>query len=97
MYHESPNARPGQPLRSWTAKSDVLEIDAIFTVRMADARDALSRIILGQSLSSEDQLALARLNSYSVVRWYEPVVTFLPSAHIEPELAAFFKSMLTKI
>lgn len=97
MYKESPNTRPGEPLRSWTAATDVVRVDAIFTVRMANARSALTSIIAGEKLEAEDVMALARLNSYSVVRWYEPIVTFLPDPHIDPAIAGVFGQILSEV
>lgn len=93
---ESANFRPGEPLRSWLTETEVVESDAIFTVRMADAHDALTAIISGHPLRDEDLISLGRLNSYSVARWYEPVVTLMREAHISPEVAEFFKPLLPK-
>lgn len=93
---ESSNTRPGEPLRSWTDQTEVLQADAIFTVRMAKAHDALQSLMTGQSLNAEQLIALGRLNSYAVARWYEPVVSLMSTAHIDPGVAEVFMPLLSK-
>ena len=61
---------------------------------MSKSGDALARIIEGVELSLEDQVSLGRLNSFCVAQWYEPIVTMLPDAHIDPELATFFAPLV---
>jgi hypothetical protein len=93
---ESPNIRPGEPLRSWLARTDVVEFDAILIVRMAGAADALMRVIDGGQLSDKDVIALGRLNAHSVHRWYEPPVCLMDGAQILPQIADFFKPLLSR-
>lgn len=93
---ESSNSRPGEPLRSWLSHTDVVTADAIFTVRMAGAKEALERLIAGESLSPDDQIALGRLNSYCVARWYEPMVALMHEVHIDPDVAQFLSPLLVK-
>lgn len=95
-WRESPNTRPGEPLRSWLVPTEVVHVDAIAVVSVAGARDALARLIKRETLSLEDQVALGRLNSFSVAQWYEPVVTLHGEPHIEQEIAGFFEPLLAK-
>ncbi|WP_279630375.1 hypothetical protein [Microbacterium phyllosphaerae] len=39
-------------------------------------------------------MSFGRLNSFYVAQWHEPIVTMLPDAHIDPELATFFAPLL---
>lgn len=93
----SPNVRPGEPLRSWSSPTPVVEHDARAVVVFSGARDPLARIIAGEPLSLEDQVALGRLNSFCVAQWYEPIVTMLREPHIDPVIAAFFEPLLAEL
>lgn len=39
-------------------------------------------------------MSLGRLNSFCIAQGCERIVTMLPDAHIDPELATFFAPML---
>ena len=94
-YIESENHRPGEPLRSWLARTPVLLLDAVFVIRMADAWVAIERLINTQTNSGEvaatsvqDMAIFGRLNSFCVARWYEPLVALTgPIPRMDPEVA----------
>ncbi|GAA4772521.1 hypothetical protein [Microbacterium gilvum] len=89
---ESSNDRPGEPLRSWLGATPVVKVDALATVGISRSRDALGALIAGDPLTLEDQVALGRLNSFAVSRWYEPVVDLRGKPAIDPDVAEFFSS-----
>jgi len=95
--HESPNVRPGEPLRSWVAGTDVARYDAIFIIRMAHAKSALAKLLESQPLSADDLIALGRLNSYCVSRWYEPMVDLMTEPWIDPEVGSFVLEALESV
>lgn len=96
MTIESSNYRPGEPLRSWADETLVASHDAVFALKMADAVDAMSRLLNHEALSVDDVLAFGRLNSYCVARWYEPMVTLLPDPAIDPATEQRVVSALKK-
>jgi hypothetical protein len=96
VLFESPNYRPGEPLRSWLVPTPVVKVDAMAVVGTSRSRDALARLIADQPLSLEDRVALGRLISVSVGFWYEPPVTMWDEPIIDPEVAAFFTSLFPK-
>jgi hypothetical protein len=49
-------------------------VDARLTIVMADAADAVQRLIDGEPSPESDLPALRLLNELSVLRWYEPMV-----------------------
>lgn len=96
-WNEFANSWSGEPLRSWLADTPVRRADASITVQTAAAQEALALIIKGLPGPPSHQVALARLSSYSVPRWYEPVVELLPEPIIDPELASFFRDVLGRV
>jgi len=96
-YAESSNHRPGEPLRSWLDVTAVVTSDALANIHFAHAGDALKRLLAGAALSDSDVIALGRLNSFCVVRWYEPMVTLLDKPFIDPDVAGFIEPLLPKI
>lgn len=92
---QSPNNRPGQPLRPWRKDSRITEHDARSVVEFSGSRESLARLINGEQLSLHDQVALGRLNAYCVAQSYEPAVSLLVEPQIDQEAAALFGPLLT--
>jgi hypothetical protein len=97
IYRESSNTRPGEPLRSWTDPTDVVEVDAMASIQFAKAEAAVGRLLAGEQLTADDLLAFGRLNSFCVVRWYEPMVTLLPDPFMDPEVQSFLRPLLQRL
>lgn len=92
IISESPNYRPGEPLRTWEAQNPVAIVDVNLVIQKAQARDALIRLINGEDLSSDDYIALGRLNSWCVLDWWEPLVLLIDHPRISVEHAAFLRA-----
>lgn len=91
LPRESSNYRPGEPLRSWTSGEPVAPFDAEFAIAGAEALSPLRRLLDGDQLSDDDLIAFGRLNSYCVLRWYEPLVSLIRGPEIPPEVARFLR------
>lgn len=91
---QSPNNRPGQPLRPWRKGSRIAEHDARSVVEFSGSRESLARLIDGAQLSLHDQVALGRLNAYCVAQGYEPAVSLLVEPQIDQEAADLFGPLL---
>lgn len=65
--------------------------DAEFAINAANALAPLRRLIDGDQLSDEDVIAFGRLNSWCVLRWYEPLVSLLQSPEISDDLVRFLR------
>jgi len=93
-YSVSPNSRPGQPLRSWVEDTIEREHNARAILQFSASTDSLRRLIEGDSLALEDIVALARLNSFCVAQWYEPVVELMREPFIHAPVADFFRPLV---
>lgn len=87
FFGETSNHRPGEPLRAWDAITAAGDLD--LTIQGSASGEALTRLIKGEPLSSEDLFAFGRLNSLCVLKWFEPLVMLLGPAgpQIAPEHA----------
>ena len=87
FHGETSNHRPGEPLREWDAITAAGDLD--LTIQGSASGDALTRLIKGEPLSSEDLFSFGRLNSLCVLKWFEPLVMLLGPAgpQIAPEHA----------
>lgn len=72
---QSSNYRPGEPLRPWSADSDVACLDLGLVAQAANATEVLKKFADGESLSLEEQIVIANMNSWCFLFWYEPLVT----------------------
>ena len=91
MSSESSNYRPGEPFRSWTSGESVAPFDAEFAIAASEALDPLRRFLDGDKLNDSDLIAFGRLNSYCVLRWYEPLVSLIRGPEISPEVIDFLR------
>lgn len=66
-------------------------------IQFAHASEALARLISGGVLRDADVIALGRLNSFCVARWYQPMVTLLDKPFIDPGVAAFVEPLLKRL
>lgn len=89
--HESSNYRPGEPLRSWTSGESVAPFDAELAIAASESLGSLLRLLDGDKLSDADLIAFGRLNSYCVLRWYEPLVSLIRGPEIPPEVIEFLR------
>ena len=87
LFGETSNSRPGEPLRAWDAITAAGDLD--LTIQGSASGEALTRLIKGEPLSSEDLFAFGRLNSLCVLKWFEPLVLLVGPAgpQIAPEHA----------
>jgi hypothetical protein len=92
LPRESSNYRPGEPLRSWTSGESVAPFDAEFAIAAANALGPLRRLLDGDQLSDSDLIAFGELNSYCVLRWYEPLVSLIREARVSPDVADFLRA-----
>lgn len=74
--NESSNYRPGEPLRPWTAEVPAT-LDLALSIKAANAGEPLIRLLNGEELTKDDLIAFGRLNSYCVLKWYEPLVSLI--------------------
>lgn len=93
-YTSSPNHRPGEPLRSWREATPEREHNARAVLKFSAAREALRKLIEGESLATEDIVSLGRLNSFCVAQWYEPLVELMREPFIDPDIAALFRPLV---
>lgn len=91
LSRESSNHRSGERLRSWTSGESVAPFDAEFAIAASEALGSLRRLLDGDQLSNADVVAFGRLNSYCVLRWYEPLVNLIRGPEIPPEVIEFLR------
>jgi hypothetical protein len=89
---ESPNYRPGEPLRSWDSSELVTATDAELIIQNAEAGPAIVRLVNGEPISVEDELTFGRLNWWCVQMWYEPMVMLIRRQQIHPALPELLRN-----
>lgn len=47
------------------------------SIKAANAGEPLIRLLNGEEISKDDLIAFGRLNSYYVLKWYEPLVSLI--------------------
>lgn len=88
---ESSNFRPGEPLRSWESGDPTTAVDAELIIKAARAKTAIGKLVLHLPVTVEDLVALGRLNSWCVHRWYEPMVLLIDRPLIHPALPTLLR------
>jgi hypothetical protein len=96
MYTSSPNDRPGEPLRSWLEPTPAREHDARAVLKFLAAQESLRKLIAGEALATDDVVSFGRLNSFCVAQWYEPLVELMREPFIDPEVAVFFRPLVSE-
>jgi hypothetical protein len=89
--HESSNFRPGEPLREWNSGEEIVPVDAELLIKSAHAGQAIRKLVSGEPLTTEDTITFGRLNSWCVLRWYEPMVVLIDEPRIHPALPTLLR------
>lgn len=86
---QSSNYRPGEPLRRWDSSVPSAPWDLDLLLQRSQAVEVMARVLDGRKMTDQEIVVLARLNSWCVHDWYEPLVSLIKEPRMTDMTAAF--------